>query len=149
MPFPTISSGVLPSQSQQGNRPLEEVDDRYELAVLTRMSDNEGWSDEEYTAALKRLAEKNNNKKTRPTPSTQTHTADVSATPSLDQSELVSTEKRQETVRITRQADSEGWSNEKILAALRLRNSIHYELREKIKPTTAELVKLQTHSATM
>lgn len=110
----------------QGSQSQDKTDDRYELAVLTRMSDNEGWSDERFTEALKKLAEKKNTAITSQAPPTP-----KASTTHLGQNELVGSEKRQETVRITRQADSEGWSDDKTLAALRLRNIIHHELREK------------------
>lgn len=43
-------------------------------------------------------------------------------------------QKRQETVRLARQADIEGWSDEKLVFALRLRNTVHHELRDKVAP---------------
>lgn len=140
-------SGLLGRLTPRGTKPRVEADDRYELAVLKGISDNEGWSDGDFTAALQQLAEekkKNNacsNKTSITTDTTTTAassppaapTASSSATAPPSHDRTVDVEKRQETVRITRQADSEGWTDDKTLAALRLRNSIHYELREKRK----------------
>lgn len=126
-------SGIYASLSQRGSQSQVKADDRHELAVLTRKSDNEGWSDKEFTAALQELAEKRKNTTTTPS-SSPLLSPKISTTASLSQNKLIDVEKRQETVRITRQADSEGWSDDKTLAALRLRNSIHHELREKVRP---------------
>ncbi|ROV96524.1 hypothetical protein VMCG_07821 [Cytospora schulzeri] len=133
-------SGTLASMSQRGDQVQVKPDDRYELAVLTGIADNEGWSDERFTEALKELAEKRKNNTTAssaqlPTPKVPTQTC-------ASKNEIVNVEKRQETVRITRQADKEGWGDEKTLAALRLRNSIHHELREKRKSDPNEPTEL-------
>lgn len=128
-------SGTRSCPSQQGSRPGAKADDRYEVAVLMRLSENEGWFEEIFTEALKELAERKKNNITAPA---QEPTSTVNTTPHQSQNRLINIEKRQETVRITRQADNEGWSDEKMLAALRLRNSVHYELREKRKSTPSD-----------
>lgn len=133
-------SEILSCLSQRGSQTQVKADDRYELAVLTGISDNEGWSDERFTEALEKLTEKKNTA-TKTSPQLPPRPK-ASITTSLSHNELVSIQKRQETVRITRQADSEGWSDDKTLAALRLRNSIHHELREKRKPDPAEPTEL-------
>ncbi|ROV90390.1 hypothetical protein VPNG_10036 [Cytospora leucostoma] len=148
-------SRTISSPSHRGTHHQRKSDSQYELTVLMGIADNEGWSDEKFTEALKRLAAE---KKSISSVS-QTSTVEVVAEPlqpcdganthmnwtpwylcgSMD--ELVRTEKRQETARINRQADRDGWSDDKTLAALRLRNCVHYELRGKrmqTQPITSE-----------
>lgn len=127
-------SGILASLFPRGTQLDIKSDDRNQLAVLTRLADNQGWSEEKFTTVLKKLAEEKKNDTTNSTTATAS-----SATTSSGDNKLTDVEKRQETVRITRQADGEGWSDNKTLAALRLRNCVHYELREKARPAPRDL----------
>lgn len=100
---------------------------RYPVSVLTRKADSEGWSDNELTKALNDYAAKRvpSECKLAPVSSGESSTK-------MDSQQVVQLQKRQETVRIMRQAEMEGWSDEKLVAALRLRNSIHYELLSRV-----------------
>lgn len=115
----------------------------------------EGWSDERFTASLKQLAIR---RKDTAAPTQQSNVAISMASAQREVGNATGPaplfvicdelEKRQETVRITRQADSEGWSDDKTLAALRFRNSIHYELRAKREPIPAEPMQQPIRSRT-
>lgn len=100
---------------------------KHEASVLTRKADFEGWSDEKLTRALNyhRIERIPSDKKV-PKPISEKSSGNV------DLEQAMRLQKRQETIRLTRQADMEGWSDEKLVAALRLRNSIHYELRSRV-----------------
>lgn len=143
-------SDSVPSP-QRGIHKQQKSDEQYELAVVMGIADNEGWSDDRFTEELKKLATKRSHNSAVSQPPTL-EVATVNSPPgdgahahtdwtpwylcgSMD--ELVRIEKRQETARINRQADRDGWSDDKTLAALRLRNGVHYELRGKRMQTQA------------
>lgn len=100
-------------------------------SVLARKADFEGWSDNELTRALNNYPAKTISSEHKPTGVSSTENSNE-----MDSEGALRLQKRQEVVRVTRQADMEGWSDEKLVAALRLRNSIHYELRSRV-PRTA------------
>lgn len=97
---------------------------KFEAAVLARQADAEGWSEEKLTMAL-------NDPATKKKPSTYTPETvkpeEQSKAKDVKQAEGL--QKRQETIRIIRQAEMEGWSDEKLVAALRIRLSLRHELR--------------------
>lgn len=100
---------------------------KYEASVLTRKADSEGWSDNKLTKALNDCAAKRVPSECKPAP-----VSSADSSNKMDSEQVQQFQKRQETVHIIRQADMEGWSDEKLVAALRLRNSIHYELRSRV-----------------
>lgn len=100
---------------------------KYEASVLTRKADIEGWSDDKLTRALNYHPAARFTSKTKPAPVISEESSN-----SVGSEHAMRLQKRQETIRITRQAEMDGWSDEKLVAALRLRNSIHYELRSRV-----------------
>lgn len=100
---------------------------KYEVSVLTRQADSEGWSDNKLTEALNDSAATRIQSECNPAPVSSAQLSNK-----MDSEKAQQFQKRQETVRIIRQAEMEGWDDEKLVAALRLRNSIHYELRSKV-----------------
>lgn len=107
--------------------PSDKMQAKYEASVLTRKADSEGWSDEKLTRALSYHPAARAPFDNKPARSISEKSSN-----DVDSEQKVRLQKRQETIRLTRQADMEGWSDEKLVAALRLRNSIHYELRSKV-----------------
>lgn len=110
----------------------EEKRFKHGAAALARQADFEGWGEDELTAALNAWGWAGEmvlgRLKTSPVKSGKTlKTSDPERASRL--------QKRQETIRITRQAEMEGWSDEKLVAALRLRHEIHHELRGKVPCT--------------
>lgn len=100
---------------------------KYEASILTRKADFEGWSDEKLTRALNYHPAARFHSKIKPAPVISEESSN-----SMGSEHAMRLQKRQETIRITRQAEMDGWSDEKLVAALRLRNSIHYELRSRV-----------------
>ncbi|KAK2611635.1 hypothetical protein N8I77_004965 [Diaporthe amygdali] len=95
-----------------------------ELVDLRRKAKSEGWSEAKLTTALIDFTKNNEPSEAEAVP---VNKQIPSTTVVLE--EALRWQKRQETTRITRQAENEGWSDEKTLAALRLRNSVHHELK--------------------
>lgn len=100
---------------------------KYEASVLTRKADFEGWSDDKLTRALSYHPAARSPFENKSAP-----VISEGSSNKMDSEQAVRLQKRQETIRITRQAEMEGWNDEKLVAALRLRNSIHYELRSRV-----------------
>lgn len=100
---------------------------KYEASVLTRKADSEGWSDNELTKALNDSAAKRTQPECKPAPASSAESSNKT-----DSEQTQQFQKRQDTIRIIRQAEMEGWNDEKLVAALRLRNSIHYELLSRV-----------------
>ncbi|KAI3397630.1 hypothetical protein diail_10501 [Diaporthe ilicicola] len=120
-------ANVPPELSLNGLATSTEKHDKHEAAVLRGKAEYEGWSEEKLTAALNDLAVE------RPSQYKAVRGTEHDLPKSMSVQEALRWQKKQETTRITRQADNEGWSDDKILAALRLRNSVHYELRSKVR----------------
>ena len=97
---------------------------KFEAAVLARKADSEGWSEEKLTMALNDPAIK-----IQPSADTLAPVGSGEQSKGTDSEQAMSLQKRQETVRIIRQADNEGWSDEKLVVALRIRLSLRDELR--------------------
>lgn len=127
-PIP-LTELMLLSESRLKELAIDERKFKHGAAVLARKADFAGWSEERLTAALKiwgRAGEMVLGGIT---------VVPVDSRKSLktsDPERETRLQKRQETVRITRQADVEGWSDEKLVAALRLRHEIHHELRHRV-----------------
>lgn len=114
-------SGLAPKPEPSNTPPNSDKNQaKGEAGVLLRQADNEGWSDEKLTKALIDNAAKS--QRTADTPSAAPTPEQVE---SEEQSEKTNSEwetllaRRQETNRIIRQAEMEGWTEEKLLAALR------------------------------
>lgn len=122
-PGSPFSIPTLPVSSRGDLALDDKMEAKNEVSVLIRQADSEGWSDNKLTEALRTYAAKRTQSECKP--------ASVSSAGSsnkMGSEQAQQFQKRQETVRIIRQAEIEGWSDEKLVAALRLRNSIHYEL---------------------
>lgn len=102
---------------------------KYEASILTRKADFEGWSDDKLTRALNYHSAARVPSENRPA---SAPVISEESSNNMGSEHAMQLKKRQETIRITRQAEMEGWSDEKLVAALRLRNSIHYELRSRV-----------------
>lgn len=101
-----------------------------EAAVLSRQADSEGWSDEKLTMALNEAAAKSNQSADTPSAApTQVESEVQSNNTNSERQENL--RKRQEVIRTIRQAEMEGWSDDKLVAALRMRLEIRQELRER------------------
>lgn len=105
----------------------DKMEAKNEVSVLIRQADSEGWSDNELTKALRTHAAKRMQSEYKPAP-----VSSAGSSKKMGSEQAQQFQKRQETVRIIRQAEIEGWSDEKLVAALRLRNSIHYELLSRV-----------------
>lgn len=124
---PNSSSSSKPSAEEAPSNTLsvrERGQAKFEAAVLARKADSEGWSEEKLTMALNDPATK-----TKPSahPTEPVKPEDQSKNKDLEPA--MGLQKRQETLRIIRQAEMEGWSDEKLVAALRIRLSLRHELR--------------------
>jgi hypothetical protein len=106
-------------QPDHHNKKQANLQAKFEAAVLVRRADTEGWSEEKLTMALSGAATTKNKPSLEGT-STTTTPAEQAAS---------SLQKREETLRTIRQAENEGWSDEKLVAALRIRLELRDELR--------------------
>lgn len=114
-------SGLAPKPESSNTNPNSDKNQaKGEAGVLLRQADNEGWSDEKLTKVLNENAAKS--QRTADTPSAAPAPEQVE---SEEQSEETNSEReralarRQETNRIIRRAEMEGWTDEKLLATLR------------------------------
>lgn len=125
---PTNSSSLSkpsPEEATSNALPMREKSQaKFEAAVLARRADSEGWSEEKLTMALNDPATKHKPSAHTPEP---VKPEEQSTAKDVEPAERL--QKRQETLRIIRQAEMEGWSDEKLVAALRIRLSLRHELR--------------------
>lgn len=121
------SKSTLPMSRNEDLMSRDTMRAKHGASVLARKADFEGWSDNELTTALSRYPAKIIPLERKPAAATSAEESNA-----RDAEQALRLKKRQEVVRVTRQADMEGWSDEKLVAALRLRNSIHYELRSRV-----------------
>lgn len=122
-PGSPLSIRTLPVSSRENPVLDDKMEAKNEVSILIRQADSEGWSDNELTEALREYAAKRTQSEYEPAPVSSARSSNKMGSEKGPQFQ-----KRQETVRIIRQAEIEGWSDEKLVAALRLRNTIHYEL---------------------
>jgi hypothetical protein len=116
-----LSRGEAPSNAHPDH---DQKQAKFEAAVLARKADSEGWSEEKLTMALNDPAIKS-----QPSADTPAPVGSGEQSKGTDSEQAMSLQKRQETVRIIRQAENEGWSDEKLVVALRIRLSLRDELR--------------------
>lgn len=121
------SKSTLPMSRYEDLMSRDKMQAKHGASVLARKADFEGWSDNELTRALSNYPAKTIPPERKPAAATAAEELST-----RDAEQALRLQKRQEVVRVTRQADMEGWSDEKLVAALRLRNAIHYELRSRI-----------------
>lgn len=118
---------TLPVSSYEDPTLEDKMQAKYEASVLARQADFEGWSDDKLTRALNYHPAARIPSENKPAAVTSEESSN-----NMGSEQVMRLQKRQETIRVTRQAEMEGWSDEKLVAALRLRNSIHYELRSRV-----------------
>lgn len=128
LPFRLRDPQALTKQSSNELPTRNDKQDKREAAVLRGRARYEGWSEEKLTAALINLAESKEPSQDKAAPAN----TQADSEPPVGSEAALRRQTQQETTRICRQADKEGWDDDRTLAALRLRNSVHPELERTV-----------------